>query len=211
MMESILGTIASPGDNLVPGPQAVVAGDTTYGYYGEFSGGLPQPQALCDLVNATEGGLLVTSTTWLKFCDGGKIYFMTKVPIRNNMRWSELDAKGLVTGKQITIGKHTYICRIMTGIADKAAGTAGGEWNRWMYPLCTTRPSGPVWANFTVTQLGVTSTTNGGGANWVQEEQTSAPAYHYYRGFTGIAVVGKEVSNSNIGNYGWRPILELVN
>lgn len=107
-------------DNSGPGPKALVAGDTTMGYFGEVTDSqlfsISQVAAAGSLFQGNDNsGLTVGSNHWLKFIWNGKIIYIAKRPFRDNISWADLYAAGLVYGTRdngkypLATPKHQYI------------------------------------------------------------------------------------------------------
>lgn len=75
--------------------------------------------------------------------ENGKLIYIPKTPFRNDFRRPEMAARGLVDGKIIQVGRHKFLCRIISGLDDPGAtATVGGEYNRWVYAMVSPRQTG---------------------------------------------------------------------
>ncbi|BEG72723.1 hypothetical protein RVBP21_3510 [Pseudomonas phage BRkr] len=208
MFESLLAVLNKYDDTFPPGSQIPIAGSDYFSYFGGFKAGLPQPEAFSNLVGFTEGTLHTSETTWFKYKENNRLIYLPKTPFRRGAARSIIENHGLIDGKEIQIGRHKFLCRVMTGIDNPgASATGGGEYNRLVYSMVIPRQSGAAaFESFSTSDFGLAST---GGANWVREVQTTGTdvGKGFYRGFNSISYVGREVAGSNMNNYGWRPIL----
>lgn len=204
MLEAMLGSKYVHSWALdIPGPPALSFGTPVLGFFGEtLNAELFTGATLASMVGLTIGTLQNDDTDWLKFASASKVLYIPKKPIRRNMSWNNLNNLGLVFGTtEVTIGSHQYKVRLMTG-------NSGREWDDLFYPIHVTHPGGaPAWADYTDDDLVITGPSVGS-ATWCQE---AVGGYHRYRGYNSITYAFADAANSQFINYGWRPVLELVN
>ena len=107
----------------------------------------------------------------------------------------------------------------------------GSEWNDLIYrvhtdsPNCddptegvsdseTTRHGGPQdgdnWANFTDNNLITDSGAGDGSDSWGQETRAENTGRRVYRGRSGVGHFLSFTSSSSTSNFGWRPVLEMI-
>jgi hypothetical protein len=195
------------------GPSIILAGNENLGYFGQVAPiEVIQSNDLATLVGYGQGTAIPDADPqWLKFIDNGKILYVAKRPLRYNVNVEGMQAVGIRTGKIVTIKGRQFKVRLLTGGNADPATASGGEWDRLIYPVCTTRPVGtPVLAAIPPGELGITTSANSGGATFCQDKWASN-GYYIIRGYTGLTfVAGGNNIGSNGGLFGWRPVLELV-
>lgn len=215
----ILGTRAyEPATG--PGPQDLIAGDTTAGFYGEVpTAMLITGEQLALELGLSAGSSQYSNEPWLKFAYQGKTLFIAKKPYRNNISWAEINAVDAVYGDRIiTIDEREYRVRLMTGgDADPATGP-GGEWDALIYHVVITGPDTKGWYDYDPIDLNLTDASNSpdvtGSRSWMQEHGT-----YEIDGYTGPLSRGGFIvegisawspSGGKDHRYAWRPVLELV-
>jgi hypothetical protein len=196
-----------------PGPTTLLTGTPTLGYFGALTpAAFITGSALSALAGVAAGEVHSTTTDWLKFSLDGKVVYVPKAPIRRVLTWDQLNAAGVVFGKEVTFGGRRYKVRLMTGGDADPSSVAGGEWNKLMYGVCTGRPAGTlVLANFSNTELNVVTALKGNAS--ICQEKSKTSAEHIQRGFTDIKSYGALAftgARGNGDNFGWRPLLELI-
>ncbi len=183
---------------------------------------------LATLVGLTAGTAINDNEPWLKFYDevDRKTKYISKKPYRYNLSWDQLNAVGIVSGKQITIGSNQYICRLIksgtTDPMDATSGydtepTHGSEWNRLMYRITVGGANDAVyvtstslgdWAQYMPDELGL---LNNGQHSWCQEISEFNSVNRITRNNGNISYINSFVSSNIVNlNLGWRPLLELV-
>lgn len=207
-----------------PGPQELLAGDSSAGFYGEVSSN--------DLINGDELSLLVGISAgtphnhgepWLKFSLDGKTLFIAKKTLRYNLNWRHIESAGAVYGnKTVQIGDFNYRIRLIKGANSDPTShpsgtnsdhstTHGSEWNRLMYRVCEVDPpsqEGENWYTYSELELGLLEGTLGR-ATWCQETVVTTN-YRLGRGGLSISNGGTPSPNYLSTYYGWRPVLELI-
>ncbi len=197
---------------------------------GDFINGIE----LAALVSLTAGTAINTYEPWLHFVDpiDNKTKFIAKKPFRRSLSWNQLNAAGIVYGKEITIGSNQYICRLIkSGLTDPMDATVGydteptwgSEWNRLMYPICAPtgnatydvfNPNGPqpgAWASYNQTDDLILLSSGGSGSyTWCQETHSLNTGFRSLRGYNGVSGVVPNTSSNASSARGWRPLLELV-
>jgi hypothetical protein len=82
-----------------PGPQELIDGNMTSGFFGEVSSyELFSGDELAFLTGVTEGTSQNSDIGWLKFAHNGKIKYIAKKSLRYSASWDHLYSRGLVYG-----------------------------------------------------------------------------------------------------------------
>lgn len=101
---------------------------------------------------------------WLKYVSTeGMVFYIARKTLRYRAQGKAL--KDAMNGKTLIIGGREYLVRSLTGRAvgsnTDGVGTAGGEWNQYIYPIYSgsrrsAMPSGtPQWSSYTDDDLGL--------------------------------------------------------
>lgn len=193
-----------------PGPQTLMAGDLETGFYGEVP---PEDfisyEDLSILVGLSAGTLHGRDQPWLKFSMDGVPAYVSKWTIRYGLSWNHLNARDLVFGRVIEIGDHQYSIRLMTGLVDPDTFTAGGEWNRLIYPIHVDDPNRQGWG-IGYSNADIRVEISPGRATWMQEAVPGSTRNKVVRGGPSLTLI-HSYSTTNTGtNFSWRPILEVV-
>lgn len=207
-----------------PGATRTLAHNVTEGYFGEVpSTQLINGTALADQIGLTAGTNQNSDENWLKFFIDGKIVFVAKKPLKNDLAWDDINALNAVTGgKTITIGGMTYKVRLLRGLDGSNTSytnTKKSEWNRlllpihvkakdksWSYPAHVDTYA-PNW------NIGLTDddlNIGKGTYTWCQETVSQASTARAVRGYDDISAAAyfHQFTKSNM--MCWRPVLELV-
>lgn len=222
--------------NTAPGPTTLRGGNLQAGFYGECpTSEFITGDELARMIGLTAGKSQYSTEPWLKFSYLGKIEFVAKKPFRCAITWNDINAVNAVFGdRTIEIKGNTYKVRLMKGKTEgkqddtseyKGDICKGSEWNKLMLPIHKNAPSSwkyrdnvnsPTenwdvgYANRDLTTL---SDWSYGSQSWCQETFSSnfGQRYRLLRGLhTGIAYSNRGGSTDYGNNYGWRPVLELV-
>lgn len=218
-----------------PGPQALIAGDMSAGFFGEVSPTtLIKYSALTSLVGISGNtSYRDDESVWLKFALDGAILYVAKKPAAIQVSWDQINARNAVYGGLIlNIKDHRFKCRLLRGTTEEpftaeSIGynpplTEGSEWNRLMYPIHSgvhTDPNIPVlpemgtWARYSDVDL-ITYNIDGGiGQNsWTQNmnKRDDGTRSALERGGLGITHSANTSTDFRNLSRGWRPVLELV-
>lgn len=189
-------TPPTPDFSIVHGSNTIVAGDSSYGFYGEVSGeDFISGDELANVIGLTAGTSQNSDAGWLKVVDGNKMLLIAKKTFRHTISWNDINAVDAVFGKIITIDGVKYVLRLLS--------TA--EWDRFMYPLHADHPdSAPNWANYSNADLNVG--TGDGRHCWVS---TASLPNRVVRGFSGVTYSYSNTPSFADSRYGWRPVLEF--
>lgn len=216
-----------------PGPKALRGGNLQAGFYGEVPAkDFITGDELARRIGLTAGISQYSDEPWLKFSYLGKVEFVAKKPLRHSISWDDINAVNAVFGnKTININGLNFKVRLFKGKTegkqnDQSAykGTIchNSEWNRLMLPIHTKAPSNWQYkdnVNSPTENWGV-GYTNGelmtyfnagsGPYSWCQE-CGEASYLRLYRGFIGVSSSSTAFSYKSDTDYGWRPVLELIN
>lgn len=196
-----------------PGPQSTRKHFNGGAYFGFTPANeLISGDALALQIGLSAGTSQHSDAGWLKWMKDGAVMFVAKKALRNNVSWNNINAVGAVFGsKTVNIGGKTYKVRLLTGANADPGGATGGEWNIVMYGAHINEL--PMWDSFDDCGLLVSSDCGTGSYNWCQEVSSSNSANRIVRGGgpEGVASIAltSAASAANV-NYGWRPVLELV-
>lgn len=200
------------------------------------SSGLITGNTLATRIGLTDGISQNSSAGWLKFLTGeGKTLYVAKLPLRRNVSWDQINARGAVFGTTtVVINGLTYKVRLLKGSVSNAvtdvsgydpANTMGSEWNRLMYPLVpvvtgsSSIPTFPLsrdgilfggWADYTQVELALVHGGSEGRFTWCQESVSGNSANRVYRGGYSVSYISNRSRSAVTGESGWRPVLELV-
>lgn len=172
---------------------------------------------------------------WLHFILDGVELYVAKKPYRYNLSWDHIDAVGAVYGsKTVVINDKTYKVRLLKSVANgnmyaggvgyDPVGAYGSEWNRLFYPIHSgnhTEPKNPTpvsgegihfgtLAQYTDADLVIQRSVGNGRGNWCQETSSSDSTKRVIRGNIGVSRLDWNTTSAVYSNYGWRPVLELV-
>lgn len=215
-----------------PGPQNLVAGDMTQGYFGETSTtDLISGTDLASMIGLTYGVAQHDTSPWVKSAIDGKVIYWAKKTFRSSISWDRINAAGAVDGsKLITIGDHQYRVRLFSGSTtnpskSNGADVYGSEFNRvvlptheqakngsWSYPNEVGPNDAPNnWGiNYTDADLVFISSAGNGSYSWMQEVRTGQSTYRLTHGYFGVSYASAGIYSSTNAFYGWRPVLEVV-
>lgn len=187
--------------SLGPGPTKLIGGNEEAGFYGEVpTSELITGDELSRRIGLNAGTSQYSNEPWLKFSYMGNIEFIAKKPIRYSISWLELYDTHIVFGKKIIkINNQEYKVRLIKGKS---------EWDRLFPPLCGY--SEPKWnVKYTNRDLITHYWSGSGSYTWCQENGDSTDS-KLCRGYEGV--MGSIDGNpSDRGyDYGWRPVLELI-
>lgn len=221
-----------------PGPQEIIVGDTTDGYYGTLTSAefyTPSELALEVGIKDAGGFPINEDTRWHKVIIDGKVLYHPFLPIRWGCPWDFLNAWSLVYGnKTITKFGKRFKVRLMTGWNPgetpvlqnyPLTGAEKSEFNRIIYRLTSEAPTGSnpnQFAQFTLLELGLHRANLSGmiATRYICQETfigTGGVNMCLIRnGDNGIAATDQwtasleaNVVGQNQQN-GWRPVLELI-
>lgn len=218
--------------NTVPGPTKLIGGNLQAGFYGEVpTSEFITGDELARMIGLTAGTSQYSDEPWLKFSYLGKVEFIAKKTFRNSISWDNINAVNAIFGnRRIKIGKNTYKIRLMKGKTEGKQNDSNGysgsilhnsEWNRLMLPIHINAPD--KWAypgnvnsltenwniGYTNNDLITNKSAGKGYYCWCQENGASTD-FRLHRGVGGVSGANDGRPTSSISNYGWRPVLELV-
>lgn len=199
-----LGTLPTPIEPApdysdVPGSEIVIAGTSDYGFFGEVTATeLISGDDLATLLGLTAGISQNSDAGWLKVIDGSKMLLIAKKTLRHTISWDNINSVSAVFGRVIIIDGVKYILRLLSTT----------EWDRFMYPLHASHPnSTPNWANYSDSDLLVSSSYGNGSYSWTSTPQSSHRVIRGYYGVTYLGIDSPSVSGAYVG---WRPVLEVL-
>lgn len=216
--------IPDPDVPPVPGPAV---------FHGEVAtASLIDGATLAHSLGLTAGYSVYDTQPWLHFTLDGKQLYVAKKPYRTHVTWRDLELVNAVYGnRQVIIGSNTYKVRLLKGAnADPAPltatfdppGTHGSEWNRLFYHIHsgihrntnnTLASEGIITgdlAQYSDADLLVFDSGPSGNTTWCQETVAGKSAERVCRGFLGVSAVYLGALDHYHEDYGWRPVLELV-
>jgi hypothetical protein len=187
-----------------PGPQTLVGGTVTAGFYGELAASeIISSVDLCTLVNFTGGQIINSDPGWVKVSSQGKTLFIAKRSIRQsnagvNISMADLVNANLVYGnKTVTINGYNYIIRLLTGATSDPYTASGGEYDSVIYPIVQGSPAAAPYAPYLPADLGIAT-----GEGFTCQETYSGTLLT-----RGRSSITEAVSYPYLR---WRPVLELV-
>lgn len=216
-----------------PGPKRLIGGSSTAGFFGEVpSGDFITGDELARRIGLTAGVSQYSNEPWLKFVYMGKIEFAAKKVFRFRISWDDINSVNAIFGNRtINISGLTFKVRLFKGKTegkqrDQNAYNGiinhNSEWNRLMLPICKNAPSNwkhkdnvnsPTenW-NVGYTGADLMSDYSEGKSfySWCQEYSTGS-VMRMLRGYRGVSFSNGASSYMNEPEYGWRPVLELIN
>ena len=163
---------------------------------------------------------------WVKIKDGDKTLLICDRVILVNVSWDDLNGQGYVTGKIVTIDGAKYKCRLLTGGSNYRNGDsyAGGsptnnEWDRFITreEVISGLPapvSSDLDSNTNSTDLNSTHNQFWNWFNvysWCQETYSGNASYRALRGYISARFYDWNTSSGRFANYGFRPVLEILN
>ena len=128
--------------------------------------------------------------------------YVSKRILRSSISWNELNAEGLIFGKEISIDGRPFLCRVpelgTSMEAQVRRETDDGEWSRI---VDATRADDDFWA-----WMGCWS--------WAQEsmapKEPAQPEHKGCFGYTSAKMWGWQPQDRKSNIIGWRPILEPI-
>ena len=218
--------------NTVPGPPTLRGGNLQAGFYGECpTSEFITGDELASMIGLTAGTSQFSDEPWLKFSYMGKVEFVAKKPFRHSISWNNINAVNAVFGNRtVEIKGKTYKVRLMKGKTEgkqndsrtsHGAINKGSEWNKLMLPIHQKAPfnweykgnvNSPTenWnVGYTDNDVFTIYSAGNGFCSWCQEYGDNTNN-RLYRGGGGVS--GSFTSNPYYAdiNFGWRPVLELV-
>jgi len=147
---------------LHPGPQQLIVGDMTAGFFGEVpTSELITGDDLATTIGLTAGTSQYSDESWLKFALDGNIIYVAKKPYRHTVSWENIYQAGAVYGTgdnglypsgvnrlqnaNISVDGFSLDVTLLKGANTDTTGsddtgydlayTHTSEWNRLMYPI----------------------------------------------------------------------------
>lgn len=210
------GRLIQGAGHYKPLPEGTVLlfGDLQLGYYGRIpSSKLINGNDLAALCTLTTGTPVYNDTEWFKFAYKGKTLFFSSRILRHTLSFTELESKGLIAGRTVTIGGKQYKVRVPSG------GNFGGDptvndWDPLMYRICPTAPAPgglQKWDNISADHINSAdpgSTIKA--ATFCSNVYTYNTNNRVVRGNPGLENYNQVNQGDRYSLYGWRPVLELI-
>lgn len=215
------------------GPKKLIGGNMQAGFFGEVpANDFITGQDLVRNLDFFYGTTCYENEPWLKFAYLGKIEFISKKPIKYSVSKESLLRGKLVYGeKQVEIHGKKYKVRLIKGkkdnLTDKEQWLISGEvnwdseWNKLILPIHNNAPSNwrykdnvnsPTenWKTGYTDKDLLTHESFGSGSYTLCQETGEDSSYTFVRGRLGASFSTSGLTDSDSSNYGWRPVLELV-
>lgn len=220
MLEFMLARSDTAAKSTGPGPAKLVEGDTLNGFYGKVnSGDLIASADLFNLCKLSAGRVHPSADNlgWAKVSIDNTILYVALTPMRYELGWVDLNAANLISGNTtVNILGYKFKVRLLKGLNLQAttipetdahlSSLDTSEWNRIMYRLCGSSPlTTSRWLNYTNSDL---ITDTGYGSRTICAEMINNMTA--FRGNTNITSVHGFASTNKGTNFGWRPVLELI-
>ena len=162
---------------------------------------------------------------WVEVVQGAKKYLIADRVLLFSVSWDDLNAQGLISGKEITIDGQKYLVRVLKGGSTYRGsdGYSGGS------------PTNNEWDQFIVNELGLAglpvptgtdldttqNATDLNGAHnqkwnwyyaysWCQETYSANSAARAIRGYLSARLWGHSNAALRYAHIGWRPVLEVL-
>lgn len=234
MLEMLNGLKSGTKNLLGPGPTSLVAGTSTYGYYGETSATLLfTGTELITALGITEGvPTFIAGLTYFKFAHAGKIKYIPKMTLANSMSWQSMYIAGAVypgpgpgafpptglsvaQGTIVSKGGFQFTCHLMDTGPDpmtfNTAAATGSEFCDLLYRMMSTYDGSsgtPAWGAFSATDLnGQNFTILRNSTNLTtSDNQNKLSTQTLNKLIQGFS--GTPDDNRDILN--WRPVLQLI-
>ncbi len=217
-----------------PGPECMSYTEADdKGFFGE----VPNTQLittsnLTSQLGVTQGIAQNLNVPWLKFWLDGRILYVAKKTIRHSISYNHLRDKGIIDGsKIITINGLQYRVGLLSGIDDGYDGNVSAgfnqpysmrsEWTRLMYNVSAEISDaryhkqgqiGDNWVEYPQDDSpnGLNITAGNGRFNWSRDLNPTNSTQVVLRGSASVVNMFMHASSSANTNYGWRPVLELI-
>src|SRR5690606_19653080 len=173
--------------------------------------------SLASAIGLTAGTAKNNTEPWMCFEKNGTFIYVARKPYRVGVSWYNINNANAVYGNRtVNIKGKTYKVRLLTGSKSDPSSGAGGEWDELMYSVGSDRPAnytGPIFANYSNSQLGVGTGTSVSqiASTLCQETLSSKVTSCIRRGREGLTFYGGLPKNDGGTTVWWRPVLELVN
>lgn len=165
---------------------------------------------------------------WREVNVGNKRLLICDRNILEQVSWDDLNAQGLIFGKEITIDGQKYKLRVLTGGVDRREGGTGSSYGGGKLPnewddIIVNEGNYPGLPTPTASDLdNTTNATDYNGAHnqfwnwyymysWCQETYLHDSAYRAVRGNNSARYWGNGSSTGRRTYIGWRPVLEVLN
>lgn len=183
----------------------ILKGNYILGYMGQIeSNEFISGTALGELVGLGDR-VINPDPIWLKFMFWGRIIYIPKNPLVNNIAPTLLIDKHLIDDNiTVNINSDDYFVRCIKGLGTDAVN----EWEQLVYRVHKDDPTNTFWEEFTNEDLTVGHTSTGAmqlGSGSIVYERDAQQRYTY-RGFDSLIDTKSVESISAVNPYfGWRP------
>lgn len=167
---------------------------------------------------------------WIEVNDGGKKYLVADRVWLSGISWNDLDAQGLISGKNIKIDGQDYLLRVLTGGEERREGGSGtsygggklpNEWDHWIentknLPGLPKPTSSDLATNAYNTAAAMNGAHNsmwnwGYMYSWCQDVYKHNTANRAFRGYDSARHFTYYLATYRPVHIGWRPALEVLN
>lgn len=172
----------------LPGSSTLAVGDLQNGVYGSFYG-IITGSKLKEALGMTEGTLRSTGLIqWIKYAWKGKTLYIAKNQLMKEISWNNLNARGIIAGKIITIDNIKYKVRTVNQASTSSTATAY-EYIGLMAKWYSSYPYDYTYACWCDTKYDSTSA--------ILTNTTSYNSLSYATAYV------------DYNDWGWRPVLEV--
>ena len=146
-----------------------------------------------------------SNINWLKFSHNYRTLFIADRSIRDSISWDNINTKGLIRGRQVTINGISYLVRVLQGANINPGSSAGGvnsEWDKCIVDLQPLNEKSHWEFKKYDRQYGEYT--------WCQEVHSYALPRRVIRGYDSASYFSNDTSSYANSNFGWRPVLEVL-
>jgi len=99
------------------GPQSIIGGDTTWGFYGEVaSTDFISGDALASAIGLSAGTSQHSTSDWLKFASNGQVILVPKLTFRHSVSWEHIYQAGAVYGDDTNGSNPSSTARLQDAV-----------------------------------------------------------------------------------------------
>jgi len=192
----------------------LLKGNVNLGYFGEFTADeVIHDPTLVSTLGLTAGTAQWNNEKWLGFSYRGRRLLVAKKPKRNFISWNDLNARGLIFGRDLVIKGLPAKCRVLTGGNGNPSTAAGGEYSALIASV--SESTNGEFAQFTAAALGMgpTHASENPGRVTICQETGVDPLNRVTRGSSGqgiMAYFNHHAATLANEATGWRPVIEFT-